>query len=662
MPAHYRRDIDGLRAIAITAVVLDHAGLGPVPGGYAGVDIFFVVSGYLITTLLCEEMAAGPFSIVRFYDRRIRRLLPALFAMLALVSAAAFPILNSLELSHLVRSSIAAVAFASNVFFLGSTGYFAPAADQMPLLHTWSLAVEEQFYILYPLALALLLRPRWRRLLPAALAGGIVLSLGLAEWATGRFPDAAYYMLPTRAWELLLGALLAIPLPPRPGRIPAQLLAAAGLCLIAGSVMLYGAGAPFPGLAAAPPCLGAALIIHAGRRGGSTIVGRFLGSGVPVFLGRISYSLYLWHWPLLVLAGIYLDRDLTDAEAAAAVLIAVALAALSWRYVESPFRGRGFRPERARARVRAGMASALALSAVLLGLLALRHAVPPVPALARAADAALTDVNAGRDGCLVVGDALPPAEGCLFGPGAATGAYEVVLWGDSHADHYAAGIAEAAGRAGLTMREIWKDGCPPLPGVRFTRPGSGELPRCPPSIGAVFDFLLKAPNVRLLVLAARWSRWELERHPDVLVSDAVQPGAGPDSYRRAIPAALARLVEAMTARGVRVLLLGEVPAFPQVPGRCVFRAAIRGDDPSGCSIVDAGVSAEVLAFGDGTIADLVRAYAGTHAFFPSAALCDDRVCRAEAEGVLLYRDDQHLNPQGARYLGRHIDLGAILAD
>ncbi len=228
----HRRDIDGLRAVAVASVVLHHASLGPVHGGFVGVDIFFVISGFLITRILYRDISAGRFSIIGFYDRRIRRLFPALFTMLAVVSLLGWAFLSRPEYSSLAPSAIAATAFVSNIFFVTQTGYFAPEAAQMPLLHTWSLAVEEQFYILYPIILIVLLRCGGGRRLAITIVGLTLFSLGLAHWGVRARPEFAYYLLPTRAWELLIGALLALPILSAPSRQLAEPLAAAGLAMI----------------------------------------------------------------------------------------------------------------------------------------------------------------------------------------------------------------------------------------------------------------------------------------------------------------------------------------------------------------------------------------------------------------------------------------------
>ena len=297
----YRSDIDGLRALAVVPVVLGHAHVTGFAGGFVGVDVFFVISGFLITTILATEAREGSFSLTRFYERRARRLFPALFAVLIFCAAAAWTRFPAEDLEAFGRSLLATIFFGSNMLFWSETGYFDIAAEQRPLLHTWSLAVEEQFYLLFPLAVWWTTRRmggRYAAWLWPAMGASFVLSV---VWVPTH-PSSAFYLVPARAWELLMGSALAL------GLVPAlrqqshrETCSALGTLFIAMSVVLYDANTPFPGSNAVLPCLGAALVIHAGHSG-TTAVGRLLGTKPVVFVGLISYSLYLWHWPLLVFA------------------------------------------------------------------------------------------------------------------------------------------------------------------------------------------------------------------------------------------------------------------------------------------------------------------------------------------------------------------------
>src|SRR5438045_534304 len=340
---HYRPDVDGLRGIAVVPVVLYHYGVPGFGGGFVGVDVFFVISGYLITELIYAEMRAGRFSIVHFYERRIRRIFPALFALLFFVTIAASVLLFPRDLRQYAKSLWATAVFGSNFSFWRQAGYFDTAADLKPILHTWSLAVEEQFYLVWPAILFGLVYlgravSRWRMIV--VICTILVLSLAESVRELQSAPTAAFYLLPSRMWELMLGAVLAVADLPRTGSLMIRnALATAGLVLIAWAVCTYNADTPFPALAAVAPCLGAALLIYTGEEGG-TAPSRILSTGFLVFVGLISYSLYLWHWPLYVFARYYIDRPLSPPLAITLMLVSVLLGWLSYRFVEQPFRAR----------------------------------------------------------------------------------------------------------------------------------------------------------------------------------------------------------------------------------------------------------------------------------------------------------------------------------
>ena len=330
----YRREIDGLRAIAVLPVILFHGGFQAFAGGYVGVDVFFVISGYLITLIILGELAEGHFSLVRFYERRVRRILPALFFMMLCCLPFAWAWMVPQQFHDFARAIIAVVFFFSNILFWRTTGYFEPQADENPLLHTWSLAIEEQFYIVFPVFLLLFWRFGRKPLVVAGIAATAA-SLLLAEWGWRTHPEANFYLLPTRAWEFGVGALCAFALHRRERR-DNKLLAALGLGLIVIAVFAFDGTTPFPSLWAALPVGGAALVILYGSTTG--VAGRILAAPALVGIGLISYSAYLWHQPLFAFARIrsmsYPSPSLMLGLGAASLVLAY----LTWRYVELPFR------------------------------------------------------------------------------------------------------------------------------------------------------------------------------------------------------------------------------------------------------------------------------------------------------------------------------------
>jgi peptidoglycan/LPS O-acetylase OafA/YrhL len=332
---NFRPETDGLRALAVVPVILYHAGVAGFTGGYIGVDVFFVISGFLITSILTGELSEGRYSIVNFYDRRIRRIMPALLLVIVCSGIAAWIILLPADLDRFSISAIAAISFWSNLFFWRESGYFDTETALKPLLHTWSLAVEEQFYIFFPLLLALL----WRfgkTVTGLSLAAICALSLGLGFLGFVT-PDAVFYLLPTRAWQLMLGALAALYMmsPHHPGML-GNVMALLGLALIVMSIPVLTQDTPFPSLLSLASTLGAALVLVFEHRGSWTF--HILANPLCRGIGLISYSAYLWHQPLFAFAR-YLAQDAPSLVVMAALSLAsFALAWASFRYVETPIR------------------------------------------------------------------------------------------------------------------------------------------------------------------------------------------------------------------------------------------------------------------------------------------------------------------------------------
>lgn len=339
MSMKYRREIDGLRALAVVPVILFHAGFELFSGGYVGVDVFFVISGYLIANIVMAEMAGNRFSIIHFYERRARRILPALLLVVAVCIPVAYALLLPSELKEFGQSLLATMTFSSNILFWSQTGYFEGAAELKPLLHTWSLAVEEQFYLFFPLFMMLVWR--WGKVwLTAMLVVLAIGSLALAQWGALNKPIAAFFLLPTRAWELILGVLVALYLS-RPTLKEAPLSVRDGASLLGAGLLLYAIfgfdqRTPFPGLYALLPTVGTALIIV--YCGPQTWVGKVLCSPAFVGVGLISYSAYLWHQPLFAFAKHAGLPSHDTALYGALSVLALIMAYGSWRFVEAPFR------------------------------------------------------------------------------------------------------------------------------------------------------------------------------------------------------------------------------------------------------------------------------------------------------------------------------------
>ena len=331
----YRREIDGLRSIAVIPVILYHAGLGLFSGGYVGVDIFFVISGYLITGILIKELAEGNFSILRFYERRARRILPALFTVILVCLPLAAVLMTPPKFEAFAKSVLAVALFGSNMFFAWSQAdYFVHEVELIPLLHTWSLAVEEQFYIVFPILLWVIWRFGLRRIFWVLVAIALA-SLVLAQWMSVHAPLLNFYFAATRAWELLAGSLCALALRDRAPQA-GNGLSLLGLGMIAVSVLLYDSTTVFPSVYTLLPVAGTVLIILYAAPG--TLVGRLLSLPAMVGIGLVSYSAYLWHQPLLAFARIHYITEPPAAIMAVLVAMTFILAWISWRFIEQPFR------------------------------------------------------------------------------------------------------------------------------------------------------------------------------------------------------------------------------------------------------------------------------------------------------------------------------------
>jgi peptidoglycan/LPS O-acetylase OafA/YrhL len=334
----YRAEIDGLRALAVLPVILFHAGFESFRGGFVGVDVFFVISGYLITTIIISEMAKGNFSIVNFYERRARRILPAMFFVIVVSLPFAWFWLAPSDLKDFGQSLVAVSTFSSNILFWRESGYFDTVAELKPLLHTWSLAVEEQYYVIFPIFLML----SWRlgvKWVVTLLAIIFLLSLGLAQWGAYNNPFAAFFLLPTRGWELLVGVFAAFYLKYNThlkSQPLNQFLSLLGFSMIAYSIIVFNKTTPFPGLYALIPTLGTGLLILCAVP--KTFIHSLLSMKFIVGIGLISYSAYLWHQPLLAFARHRLFGEVPDLLLIELCITYIGMEWFSWHFVEKPFR------------------------------------------------------------------------------------------------------------------------------------------------------------------------------------------------------------------------------------------------------------------------------------------------------------------------------------
>ncbi len=498
---NYRREIDGLRSVAVIPVILFHAGYPLFSGGFIGVDIFFVISGYLITSIIIAENSNGSFSVLKFYERRARRILPVLFVVIACCLPFAWAWMLPEQMASFGRSIIAVCLFVSNVFFWQqSGGYFAAASEEQPLLHTWSLAVEEQFYLLFPLLVMIL----WRfgkKVLIGAIAFISLASLTLAQYGSEAFATANFYLPTTRAWELLAGSLCAFLLSSGKS-YRSNLLSLAGLAIIVIAIFAYDDATPFPSLYALVPVLGAVLVILFGPAG--TVTARLLSTSPMVWIGVISYSLYLWHQPVFAFARIRSLDDPSPLTMGFLALASAGLAYLSWRFVETPFRKGG--------RVQllptaAGIFTGSAIGVVLLigvGFLgALDNGLEfRLPLDARAALSGEEHHDPVMEACLFdKGEAsLPhPVQACLTPH--STGS-KTILIGDSHAGAIAGEVMRMFDANGLDLYVMAHSACVGFSGFYVSNP-KYRL-RCNLFFRGIEDYI-RTSEMKTVIMASRWS-------------------------------------------------------------------------------------------------------------------------------------------------------------
>jgi len=617
----YRPDIDGLRTVAVVPVVLYHAGVAPFTGGYIGVDVFFVISGFLITSILKADLDNERYTLSGFYVRRARRILPALIFCTAITFIAGMFVLPPGEFGDLGRSIRSVAVFASNFYFWKQGDYFGPAAEEQPLLHTWSLAVEEQFYILWPLVLSLVLYRLARRRQLGVLLALMAASFALATWKIGA--KSAFFLPQYRAWELGVGAVLGLGFVPQIRALTIrQALSALGLLLIVAPCFLYDSQTPFPGYMAAAPCVGAALLLHS-NAAGDTYVARLLSWKPMVAVGLISYSLYLWHWPILVLSRIWFDRTLGPVETGLAIAVSVMMAWLSWRFVEAPFR-RSPGPGRSNQKILIVAAAALVATACAgQAAVTTNGAAFRVSPQVMAAEQAAESINPNRGDCHVSEDAVKvaPEGGCTASPGR----YQILLWGDSRADHFAVAVHDWANAHGVAARQATKSACRPLL-TGAPAPALGITSECARFNATVLAEVKATPSIDTIILSGWWL-----------------PGDGTLGAR--LQETIAQ-IRGVRGPNVRIVVLGSTPAMHFWTTRCLARARLHGDDETRC-YSGATTNAGAARASDDLLKQVARQNPGVTFVSLWDRLCQGSNCATVQDGVILLRDHNHFTVEGA---------------
>lgn len=486
----YRKDIDGLRAIAILPVLLFHVGYSWFSGGYVGVDIFFVISGYLITKILINDINNGTYSLLTFYERRIRRIIPALTCVILFVLVASPFFLAPDNYSFLPKEIIGTLLFASNIVSFLKSGYFSTDAEQRPLLHTWSLGIEEQFYIISPIVLYLAFK-YFRSRVGLILVIFTIVSFVLSVIFTKNHPTASFYLLHTRYWELSFGALAAAGVIKKAKKqYQNEALSVLGLLLILFAIFTFSSKTVFPGYTALLPVVGATLIILNAE---NTIIGKMLSLKPFVFIGVISYSLYLWHWPLVVFSH---DKYIIDLNLSREMLVAISvlIAWFSTRFIEAPFRDK-----QAYDRTKIFKHSGVAYSLLFLA----SFAIWPLKGWSeRLSDekayilSSTKDYSPVRDKCHFSSGVPETNQYCILG--VKDGDPKLFVWGDSHGAEMSYALSKLTGIYTATY-----SACPPV--VGFT---STERPECQMHNTRVLNFILSNENIKDVVLSANYSKYE----------------------------------------------------------------------------------------------------------------------------------------------------------
>jgi peptidoglycan/LPS O-acetylase OafA/YrhL len=630
----YRPDIDGLRAIAVLLVVVFHFNL--IPGGksgFIGVDVFFVISGFLITAIITKQLDAGTFSFTSFYLHRIRRLAPALFAVLVLVMLAGLLVLFPSELVELSKQVLASQLYVANVYYWKTINYFGLRADNVFLLHTWSLALEEQFYLVYPLCVFLLHR-YLRRQLWTALALGFVASFALNLWMVEAKPEATFYLLPTRAWELLAGSL-AFYVSTHYSRSSTvdELLGIGGIGLVTVGVVTFYEGVRFPGTFALLPTLGAAFLIVSGSVHRTT-VSRMLSVPPAVYIGRISYALYLVHWPVNVFAKQIFEDGYTTSLRTIMFLFSIMLSMAIFHLVENPVRSGQFLSSRAG--IAKSYFAGLAVTLVLVWSAVFSHGLPqrfPEDAIRLASF--VKDKTDDMPECEFQGKPLVD-EGQFCRIGAKGIKPDWLVVGDSHA--WAAHAAfdkwlADQGKAGLFM---FRNSCPPISGVHVFQ----DKGLCHAFNSAVAAFLEHSSSIRNVLLVSTW-RQAIEGRLSTR-SDLRLPR---DESLRLFEAKFAESVQRFHQQGKRIYVWEPVPGARRGVPASLAKAAMKAS-PSNIEIPREEYFSEFdfffrsLESGRPFIAQ---------SFSPSAALCGSGRCKVEVNGNPLYFDNAHVTKSSAGF-------------
>lgn len=636
----YRPDIDGLRAIAVLPVLFFHAGFPFFSGGYVGVDIFFVISGYLITSIIIQEKSAGRFTLAGFYERRIRRILPALFTVMAFCLPLAWLFMSPDQMRDFAKSLIAVPLFASNILFWKESDYFAPAAEEKPLLHTWSLAVEEQFYIFFPLFI-MLAWPLGKRWMVGIIALGTCLSLGLSEWGWRNQAEANFYLMPTRAWELFMGSLCAFFLASQ-NKIAVphgfkQVLTCLGLVLIGISVFAFDSQTPFPSLYTLIPVLGTVFIILFLES--KTWVYKILSLKVFVWTGLLSYSLYLWHQPLFAFTKIAMIERPDMLDYAFLILLSFILSVLSWKFIEQPFRNKECFTRKTVFLF--GFVSSLFF--IVIGLFGYWYKGFPERYSAEVFNLIeAAQHSPKREACHTRGkEYLTPEKACESLPGEEP---RWAVFGDSHGVEIAYALGERLKRQ--NVKHFTFSSCGPAYGLQ-----SDHFKDCLRWTGDVLSYLERTPSLQNIVIVYRHSAHFFGNNEKTYPRLPNRPplihgGDHAEEKREILWDAFMNLVQKIAVEKRNVFVLLPIPEQANTLEKWVLNADHKGRDLDNIE----GVSKEYYETRNAYILHKFQNSffpENVHLTDPADIFCGDEKCFVVRDGMPLYFDDDHPSLQAA---------------
>ncbi|MEZ8582879.1 acyltransferase family protein [Vibrio splendidus] len=638
----FRPEIDGLRAISLFLVIFHHLGYGLFSGGFIGVDVFFVISGFLITSIIRKEITDKTFTLHGFYKRRILRLAPAYFTVIITVTLVAIFVLLPTDLINYFKSVNYANFFLANFFMWSEVGgYFGVGSDFTPLLHLWSLAVEEQFYIFWPLFLIALYKITKFSYSLLILGVLFLLALAVSEFGANNYLAASYYLMPTRAFELIVGALLVFIPPVKVSKTYSNLLTALGVFLILWSGLTYTKETPFPGLNALIPCIGAALLILFTTH--THGIGKLISNKVMLYIGKISYPAYLWHWPLIVIANIYLI-DITNSIAFVIILATLMLSALTYHFVELPAK----KLSKNKLRTIFSLNYVVPVSCLLLAhfFIKLNHGYPArfstEIVIMNEAINSFPHKERGRCNEGPVSEPLSESD-CILGI-AANSKVDVLLIGDSHANHFTGMIDEMAKNANVRGYDITQSQSIYLKDYKRFYELDGktvEHKQFHTRNSYITDLLGQAKYSTVILAGAFLKSMEFDyRH----INDD-EAGNIND-----MTTALKNTVDFIMATGTKLIIIDDNPYYYKQIQHCELNNA-RFNFDFNCNL-DVKVYAEQSSNWHRLLNGLQNTYSNLDVINPNEIICDEQHCYSSIDGVPLYKDAGHLNQIGSRLIGK----------